>query len=165
MSLSLFALAAAAFGIGTTEFVVMGLLPEVAADLGVSIPDAGLIVTAYAVGVVIGAPVMAFLLNGLPRKTTLIGLIALFASGNVLCAVAPSYEFLIVARVATAFCHAAFFGIAALVALDLVPASRRGQAVALVFAGLTVANILGVPGAPRWARCWDGGRRSGRSPP
>ena len=146
MFLPLFALAAAAFGVGTTEFVVMGLLPNVAADLGVSVPDAGLIITAYAAGVVVGAPIMAVLTNGRPRKPALLALMAIFIAGNLFCALAPSYELLIGARIVTAFCHAAFFGIAAVVAADLVPAGRRTQAVALVFAGLTVANILGVPG-------------------
>lgn len=146
MSMPLLALAAAAFGVGTTEFVVMGLLPGVAADLDVSIPAAGMIITAYAAGVVVGAPIMAALTNGMPRKPALLGLMAIFVLGNLFCALAPGYELLIVARVLTAFCHGAFFGIAAVAATDLVPAGRRTQAVALVFAGLTVANVLGVPG-------------------
>lgn len=146
MMLPLFALAAAAFGIGTTEFVVMGLLPNVAADLGVTVPAAGMIITAYAAGVVVGAPIMAVLTNGRPRKPMLLALMAIFVVGNFFCALAPSYELLIAARIVTAFCHAAFFGIAAIVAADLVPQGKRTQAVALVFAGLTVANILGVPG-------------------
>lgn len=146
MSLPLIALAAAAFGVGTTEFVVMGMLPGVAADLGVSVPEAGLIITAYAAGVVIGAPVMAVLTNGKPRKPALLALMAIFVLGNLFCALAPGYELLIAARIVTAFCHAAFFGIAAVVAAEIAPEGRRTQAVALVFAGLTVANILGVPG-------------------
>ncbi|MET1028210.1 MAG: MFS transporter [Dongiaceae bacterium] len=143
--LPLLALAIASFGIGTTEFVIMGLLPEVAQDLRVSIPHAGLLVTGYALGVVIGAPIVAMLTNRLPRKTTLIALTCVFFIGNILCAVAPNYEFLMVARVVTAFCHGAFFGIAAVVAADLVPPTQRARAIALVFAGLTIANILGVP--------------------
>ncbi len=143
--LPLLALAIASFGIGTTEFVIMGLLPEVAQDLGVSIPNAGLLVTGYALGVVIGAPIVAMITNRLPRKTTLIALTCVFFIGNILCAVAPNYEFLMVARVVTAFCHGAFFGIAAVVAADLVPPTQRARAIALVFAGLTIANILGVP--------------------
>lgn len=146
MSLPLIALAIASFGIGTTEFVVMGLLPGMAADLGVSIPDAGLVVTAYAAGVVIGAPIMAILTNRFPRKASLLGLMGIFIAGNVFCALAPGYAMLIAARVVTAFCHGAFFGIAAVVAAELVAPNRRAQAVALVFAGLTVANIMGVPG-------------------
>lgn len=146
MMLPLLALAAAAFGVGTTEFVVMGLLPNVAADLGIAVPSAGMIITAYAAGVVIGAPIMAVLTNGRRRKPALLALMSIFIAGNLLCALAPGYELLIAARIVTAFCHAAFFGIAAVVAADLVPSDRRTQAVALVFAGLTVANILGVPG-------------------
>jgi DHA1 family inner membrane transport protein len=142
---ALIALAVASFGIGTTEFVIMGLLPDVAADLVVGIPSAGLLVTGYAAGVVIGAPLMAIATNGLPRKSTLLGLVAIFALGNVFCASAPSYDLLMAARVFTAFAHAAFFGIAAVVAADLVAPERRASAVALVFAGLTVANIMGVP--------------------
>ena len=146
MTPALFALAAAAFGVGTTEFVVMGLLPGLADDLGVTLPDAGLIITAYAAGVVVGAPIAAVVTNGMGRKAALLGLIGLFILGNIACALAPGYAWLVGARILTAFCHAAFFGIAALVAADLVPPERRGRAVALVFIGLTVANILGVPG-------------------
>jgi DHA1 family inner membrane transport protein len=143
--LPLLALAAAAFGIGTTEFVIMGLLPEVAQDLGVSAPSAGMLVSGYALGVAAGAPLLAIATNRLPRKQALIGLMLLFIVGNALCALAPSYGFLMVARVVTAFCHAAFFGIGAVVAADLVPREKRAQAMALMFTGLTVANVLGVP--------------------
>jgi len=145
LSLPLLALAAAAFGIGTTEFVIMGLLPEVAQDLGVSAPAAGMLVSGYAIGVAIGAPLLAVLTARLPRKQALIGLMLLFIVGNALCALAPNYGFLIVARVVTAFCHAAFFGIGAVVAADLVPRDKRAQAMAMMFTGLTVANVLGVP--------------------
>ncbi|WP_181706696.1 MFS transporter [Chthonobacter rhizosphaerae] len=146
LPLPLLALAAGAFGIGTTEFVIMGLLPQVAADLGVTIPEAGLLVTGYAVGVVVGAPLLAILTARLPRKGTLLGLMALFVAGNLFCAIAPGYWSLLAARVLTAFAHAAYFGIGAVVAASLVPADRRAQAMALMFMGLTVANILGVPG-------------------
>ncbi|MGI6245124.1 MAG: MFS transporter [Pseudochelatococcus sp.] len=145
MPLSLLALAAASFCIGTTEFVIMGLLPEVAADLGVSIPAAGHLVSGYALGVVVGAPIVAIATNGLPRKATLIALTCVFIIGNVLCAIAPSYWLLMGARVVTAFCHGAYFGIGAVVAAGLVARNRRAQAVALMFGGLTLANILGVP--------------------
>lgn len=141
----LFALAVAAFGIGTTEFVIMGLLPDVARDLGVSAPAAGMLVSGYALGVAAGAPVLAILTAKWQRKRALVGLMCLFILGNVLCAIAPSYNFLMVARVVTAFCHAAFFGIGSVVAAELVPREKRAQAVALMFTGLTVANILGVP--------------------
>lgn len=157
MPLSLLALAVAAFGIGTTEFVVMGLLPDVARDLGVTIPAAGLLVTGYALGVVIGAPVMAILTAALPRKATLVGLMALFIGGNVLCALAPSYGLLMGARIVTAFCHAAFFGIGSVVAADLVPRQKRAQAIALMFAGLTIANVLGVPAGTAFGQ-WLGWR-------
>src|SRR5450830_389586 len=141
----LFALAVAAFGIGTTEFVIMGLLPDVARDLGVSAPAAGMLVSGYALGVAAGAPVLAILTAKWQRKRALVGLMCLFILGNVLCAMAPNYNFLMMARVVTAFCHAAFFGIGAVVAAELVPREKRAQAVALMFTGLTVANILGVP--------------------
>lgn len=145
MRLPLLALAAAAFGIGTTEFVIMGLLPDVAADLGVSAPAAGMLVSGYAIGVAVGAPILAILTARWPRKTALVGLMGLFILGNALCALAPNYALLMAARVVTAFCHAAFFGIGAVVAAELVPREKRAQAVALMFTGLTVANVLGVP--------------------
>jgi DHA1 family inner membrane transport protein len=128
MPIALFALAIASFGIGTTEFVIMGLLPEVAADLGVSIPSAGLLITGYAIGVVVGGPIIVVATSRLPRKLTLVGLAALFVLGNLFCAIAPNY------------------GISAVVAGTLVPRNQRARAMALVFAGLTLANILGVPG-------------------
>lgn len=145
MPLALFALAVASFGIGTTEFVIMGLLPDVAADLGVTIPQAGLLITGYALGVVVGGPVIAVATAKLPRKTTLIGLACLFCLGNLLCALAPNYAFLMAARVVTALGHGAFFGIGAIVAASLVPYGQRARAMAMLFAGLTLANILGVP--------------------
>lgn len=123
----------------------MGLLPEVAADLGVSIPGAGLLVTGYALGVVIGAPIIAIATASLPRKSVLIGLAMLFVVGNLFCAIAPNYWMLMVARVVTAFGHGAFFGIGSVVAANLVPRHKRASAIALMFAGLTLANILGVP--------------------
>jgi MFS transporter, DHA1 family, inner membrane transport protein len=145
MPLPILALAIASFCIGTTEFVIMGLLPEVAADLGVSIPNAGLLVTGYALGVVIGAPIIAIATASLPRKPVLTGLAMLFVIGNLFCAVAPNYWMLMMARVVTAFGHGAFFGIGSVVAANLVPRHKRASAIALMFAGLTLANILGVP--------------------
>ena len=145
MNLPLFALAVAAFGIGTTEFVILGLLPEVAQDLAVTIPAAGMLVSAYALGVAVGGPILAVATARLPRKTTLAWLMALFILGNVGCALAPNYQWLMVARVATAFCHAAFFGIGAVVAGSVVEPHKRAQAMSLMFAGLTLANVLGVP--------------------
>ena len=146
MPRSIIALAAGCFGIGTTEFVIMGLLPDVARDLGVDIPLAGLLVTGYAVGVIIGAPILAILTARLPRKGALLGLMGVFMLGNLFCAAAPTYELMMAARVFTAFAHAAFMGIGAVVAADLAPPNRRAQAMALTMAGLTVANVLGVPG-------------------
>ncbi len=141
----LFALALAAFAIGTSEFVIMGLLPDLSRDLGVSIPSAGLLVTGYAMGVVIGAPILAVATARLPRKRALLTLIGTYGLGNLLCAVSPSYGLLMGARVLTALCHGAFFGIGSVVAAELVPANRRGQAIAVMFSGLTLANVLGVP--------------------
>nr|WP_315239746.1 MFS transporter [uncultured Albidiferax sp.] len=145
MNLPLLALAVAAFGIGTTEFVIMGLLPEVATDLGVTIPAAGMLVSAYALGVAVGGPFLAVATAKLPRKTTLAWLMALFVVGNIGCALAPSYGWLMVARVLTSFCHAAFFGIGAVVATQVVAPEKRAQAMSMMFAGLTLANVLGVP--------------------
>ncbi|WP_283804906.1 MFS transporter [Tardiphaga robiniae] len=138
-------MAAASFGIGTTEFVIMGLLPDVARSLSVTIPQAGYLVSGYAMGVVIGAPIVAMATASIPRKTALLALMALFTIGNLGCALAPDYWLLMTARVVTAFAHGAFFGIGAVVASNLVPREQRTQAVSLMFAGLTLANVLGVP--------------------
>jgi DHA1 family inner membrane transport protein len=145
MPLPLFALAVAAFGIGTTEFVIMGLLPDVARDLGVTIPAAGMLVSGYALSVTIGAPIVALLTAKLPRKSVLLGLMGVFVLGNLMCALAPDYWSLMAARVLTALCHGAFFGIGAVVATGLVPRHQRSRAIALMFSGLTLANVLGVP--------------------
>ncbi|MCC9621384.1 MFS transporter [Thalassospira sp. MA62] len=144
-NLPILALALASFGIGTTEFVIMGLLPDVAADLGVSIPDAGLLVTGYALGVTFGAPFLAIATARMDRRRALLLLIAIFILGNLLCAVAPGYWTLMAARVVTAFCHGAFFGLGAVVAANLVAPHKRVRAIALMFSGLTLANVLGVP--------------------
>lgn len=145
MPVSLLALALSAFAIGTTEFVIMGLLPEVAKDLQVSIPSAGWLISGYALGVAIGAPIMALLTAKLPRKRTLILLMAIFIVGNILCALAYTYNLLMLARIVTALCHGAFFGIGAVVAASLVAPGKQASAVALMFTGLTLANVLGVP--------------------
>ncbi len=146
MRFPLFALAVSAFAIGTTEFVVMGLLPQMAADLHVSIPSAGMLVSGYALGVVIGGPLMAMATARLPRKTVLLVLMSVFVFGNLLCALAPDYTWLMIARVIAALAHGSFFGAGAVVAGHIAPPGRRAQAIALMFTGLTVANILGVPG-------------------
>ncbi|NEJ21982.1 MFS transporter [Rhizobium leguminosarum] len=145
MPLALLVLALSSFAIGTTEFVIMGLLPEVATDLSVTIPQAGWLVTGYALAVAIGAPVMAVLTAKLKRRTALIALMAFFIAGNLLCALASDYWVLMIARVVTALCHGAFFGIGSVVAAGLVAEDRRARAVALMFTGLTLANVLGVP--------------------
>ena len=145
ISRPILALAAASFGIGTTEFVIMGLLPDVAGSLHVTIPQAGYLVSGYAMGVVVGAPIVAIATAGLPRKTALLALMAVFIIGNLGCALAPTYGLLMAARILTAFAHGAFFGIGAVVASDLVAREQRAQAISLMFAGLTLANVLGVP--------------------
>ncbi|WP_428965937.1 MFS transporter [Micromonospora fluostatini] len=145
MPIALYALTVTAFGIGTTEFVIMGLLPEVARDLSVSIPSAGLLVTGYALGVVVGAPTLTALTAGMERKRLLLMLVVIFILGNVLCAVAWSYSVLMTARVITAFAHGAFFGVGSVVATRLVPKDRQAAAIAIMFTGSTLANILGVP--------------------
>ncbi|MBT2543849.1 MFS transporter [Streptomyces sp. ISL-44] len=142
---SLLALAIGAFGIGTTEFVIVGLLPDVADDLSVSIPSAGMLVTGYALGVVVGAPLMTAAGARLPRKTMLVALMAIFIAGNLLCALADDYTALMGGRLIAALTHGAFFGIGSVVAADLVAPDRRASAIALMFTGLTLANVLGVP--------------------
>ena len=141
----LLALALGAFGIGTTEFAPIGMLPVIAAGLEVSVPSAGLLVTGYALGVVAGAPLLTLPTGRLDRKTLLIGLMVLFTVGNALSAIAPGYATLLAARVVTSLCHGAYFGVGAVVAGRLAGDGRAAGAVAAVFAGLTVANIGGVP--------------------
>lgn len=145
MPLALYALTAGAFGIGVTEFVIMGLLIEVGRDLRVSIPAAGLLISGYALGVVVGAPIMTVATARWPRKTVLLVLMGIFTIGNLACAVAPDYWSLMAARVLTAFAHGTFFGVGSVVATTLVPANKKASAIAVMFTGLTVANILGVP--------------------
>ncbi|MFE5290690.1 MFS transporter [Isoptericola sp. NPDC056618] len=145
MPAALYALALGGFGIGLTEFVIMGLLPEVAADFGVTEPVAGYLISGYALSVAVGAIAMTATLSRVPRKRALLLLMVLFIVGNLLCAVAPTYGMTMVGRVVAALCHGAFFGIGAVVAADLVPANRRAAAISIMFAGLTVANVAGVP--------------------
>jgi DHA1 family inner membrane transport protein len=149
-TLGLLALAVGAFGIGVTEFAPMGLLPVIANDLGISIPTAGLLVSAYALGVVIGAPVMTLSTGRVPRRTLLIALAGIFTIGNLLAAVSDSYGMLMAARLITSFNHGAFFGVGSIVAASLVAPERRASAVAAMFMGLTIANVVGVPLAT-WA--------------
>jgi len=142
---ALWALTISAFGIGTTEFVIVGLLPTVATDMNISIPSAGLLVSLYAVGVAIGAPVLTALTAKLPRKLLLISLMGLFIAGNGLASIAPGYFTLVLARIVTGFAHGVFFSIGATIAAALVPVEKRASAIAIMFAGLTVAIVSGVP--------------------
>jgi DHA1 family inner membrane transport protein len=144
--MALFILFLGSFCLGTAEFMATGLLPQVAADLHVSIPTAGTIVTAYALGVAFGGPILALLLGRMARKAVLIGLIALFAAAQFLAAIAPNFELLLAARVLGAACQGSFFGIAGLVAVSVAGPGRSGFALSLLVAGITVANILGLPG-------------------
>ncbi|MFF9034128.1 MFS transporter [Streptomyces sp. NPDC014892] len=145
MPLALLALAIGAFGIGTTEFVIMGVLPEVAGDFDVSIPTAGLLVTGYALGVVLGAPIMTTLGTRVSRKRMLMLLMGLFIAGNLLSTLAPAYSVMLLGRVVASLAHGAFFGIGSVVAADLVAPDRKAGALAMMFSGLTVANVVGVP--------------------
>ncbi|NLS25202.1 Inner membrane transport protein YdhP [Sphingomonas sp. S2M10] len=148
--LGLLALAVGAFGIGVTEFAPMGLLPVIARDLAVSIPAAGLLISAYALGVMVGAPLMTLTTGRVPRRMLLIGLAGIFTAGNLLAAVSDGYAMLLAARVLTSFNHGAFFGVGSIVAAGLVAPERRARAVAAMFMGLTIANVVGVPLAT-WA--------------
>ena len=145
LKLAILALALGGFGIGTNEFVAMGLLPEIAASLNISEPAAGHVISAYALGVVVGAPLIAAITARVPRKTILLSLMAVFSLGNLATVFAPTYESLIVARFVAGLPHGAFFGIAALVAARMLGPGKRAKAVAQVMTGLTVATVIGVP--------------------
>ena len=145
MPVALYALTVGAFGIGVTEFVIMGLLLQVSADLGISVPLAGLLMTGYALGVFVGAPVLTIATRTLPRKTTLLVLMAIFTLGNLAAALSPSFGWLMAARIVTALAHGTFFGVGSLVATSLVAPERKASAIALMFTGLTLATLLGVP--------------------
>ena len=141
----LVALSIGAFGIGVTEFAPMGMLPGIASDLGVSIPAAGLLVSAYALGVLLGAPLMTLTTGKIPRRYLLIGLMAIFTLGNLMSALATDYYSLLIARVVTSLNHGAFFGVGSIVAASVVAPDKRAGAVAAMFMGLTLATIGGVP--------------------
>lgn len=145
MPLGLIALAIGGFGIGLTEFVIMGLLPEVAADFNVSEATAGWLISGYALSVVIGALFLTAAVTKLPRKPVLAGLMVLFIAGNLVSATAPDYNIMMLGRIIAALCHGAFFGIGAVVAADMVAPSKKAGAIAIMFTGLTAANVLGVP--------------------
>jgi DHA1 family inner membrane transport protein len=146
MPIALYALALTAFAIGTTEFIISGILPALSADLAVDIPTAGLLVTGYALGVAIGGPIIAVLVARFHRKPLIVALTAMFALGQALCALAPSYEWLMAARLVSAAAHGVFFGVGSVAAAGLVPPARRGAALSLFVGGITVANVLGLPG-------------------
>jgi DHA1 family inner membrane transport protein len=145
MPIAVYALTAGAFGIGTTEFIIMGLLLQVAADMQVSVPTAGLLISGYALGVFIGAPLLTLGTRRMPRKTVLLALMAIFTLGNAACALAPSYGWLMAARVLTSLAHGTFFGVGSVVATGLVAPNKRASAISTMFIGLTVATLLGVP--------------------
>ena len=145
MPLALWALTLSAFAIGTTEFVIVGLVPTIAADLGVSLPSAGLLVSLYAVGVAIGAPILTALTGRWNRKIVLMSLMGLFVIGNLLAWQAPSYETLILARILTGLAHGVFFSIGSMIATSLVSKEKEASAIAIMFTGLTVALVTGVP--------------------
>lgn len=145
MPVALLALAIGGFGIGLTEFVIMGLLPEVADDFAVSETTAGYLISGYALSVAVGAIALTLALTRVPRKTALLGLMVLFVLGNLISALAPSYGVMMTGRVVAALCHGAFFGIGSVVAAQLVAPDRKASAIAFMFGGLTLANVLGVP--------------------
>lgn len=145
MPIGLFVLALAAFAVGTGEFIVSGLLPNLAADLGVGIPTVGLLVTVYAGSVALGGPGLALLTAGLPRKPLIVVLMVIFCLAQAFCALAPSYAWLMTGRVLAACSHGLFFGAGSVAAIELVPAGKRGRAMALFLGGITVANVLGIP--------------------
>ncbi|WP_368562420.1 MFS transporter [Pseudoxanthomonas sp. UTMC 1351] len=145
LPIALYALTAGAFGIGTTEFVIMGLLMQVAADLQVTIAAAGLLISGYALGVFVGAPLLTAATSRMPRKAVLVALMVIFTLGNLACAIAPNYTSLMIARVITSLAHGTFFGVGAVVATGLVAEDRKASAISIMFTGLTVATLLGVP--------------------
>lgn len=145
MPVAIFALTAGAFGIGTTEFIIMGLLLQVAADMHVTVATAGFLISGYALGVCVGAPVLTLATRRMPRKAVLLALMAIFTLGNAACALAPTYGLLMAARVLTSLAHGTFFGVGSVVATGLVPENKRAAALSTMFIGLTAATLLGVP--------------------
>lgn len=145
MPFAIYALSLAAFAIGTAEFIIAGILPPVAADLSVTIPTAGLLVTAYAVGVAIGGPLLTIITARFSQRTVLIGVMVVFSIAQVLCALAPDYNLLLLARLLSSCGHGVFFGAGSVVVAQLVPVERRGKAFSLFVGGITIANLLGLP--------------------
>lgn len=156
LPLALYALALGTFALGTTELVIVGLLPEVAGSLGVSIPTAGLLVTGFALSVVFGGPALTVATVGIPRKILLLALMGIFVGGNALAAIAPSYSVLMAARVVSALAFGAFFGVANVVAIRLVGEQKRGVALGLLASGLTVSTVVGVPFGTLWSLALQG---------
>ena len=155
MPVAVLALTAGAFGIGTTEFVIMGLLLQVAAEMDVSVATAGLLISGYALGVCAGAPVLTLATRHMPRKSVLLALMVIFTLGNAACALAPDYALLMAARVLTSLAHGTFFGVGSIVATGLVPENKRASAIATMFAGLMAATLLGVPFGAWIGRLFD----------
>ncbi|MBZ9742915.1 MULTISPECIES: MFS transporter [unclassified Mesorhizobium] len=154
MSLPLIALFIAAFAFGTTEFVIAGVLPQVAQGLGVSVPTSGYLVSGYACGIAIGGPLLALATKRLPRKTLLLGLAVAFTIGQAACALAPDFTSMLLLRIAVAVAHGAYFGVAMVVAVGLVREDQRGMAVAVILSGLTVSNVIGVPAGTAIGNIW-----------
>lgn len=154
MPLPLLALFIAAFAFGTTEFVIAGVLPQVAESLDVTVPTAGYLVSGYAMGIAVGGPLLTLLTPGLSRKTLLIGLAIAFTTGQAACALAPDFASMLFLRVAVAVAHGTFFGVAMVVAVSLVRQEQRGMAIALILSGLTVSNVIGVPVGTAIGNLW-----------
>jgi MFS transporter, DHA1 family, inner membrane transport protein len=154
MYIAVFALFLGTFSIGTTEFVISGILPAIAADLGVSVPSAGLLVTFYALGVAIGGPIMTLLLASMPRKSMALAMMGLFIAGQIICALADGYVWVMVGRVVTAVGHGAFFGLAVVLATKVARPEAVGRALSFIFAGVAIANIIGVPAGTWIGTVW-----------
>lgn len=153
---ALLALAISAFAIGTTEFISVGLLPLIADDLGISVTSAGLTVTLYALGVTFGAPVLTSLTSTISRKTLLLAIMIVFIAGNTMAALSTGITMLLIARVVSALAHGVFMSIGSTIAADLVPANRRASAIAIMFSGLTIATVTGVPLGTLIGQHWAG---------
>jgi MFS transporter, DHA1 family, inner membrane transport protein len=146
MNPALLSIFLASFAIGTTEFVIAGLVPAIARDLGVDVPTAGLLVSGYAIGVAVGGPILSVLISRFERKSAVLALMGVFVLGQILCAVAPTYSLLMAARVFVSLTHGSFFGVAAILAVSIAGPGKGGSALSFIYGGISIANILGVPG-------------------